>query len=144
MKISKDSWHYRVNDKIQGYSFRDRARGRKFTTCTYIRTTMRSLLQGLLYAILLVLLAVAAGTMIGMMLYVPLAAVTGWGVSHHMIIPCVVGWGWLFILGIAWVCSKVGPMIRERLSDRYERKLSILEQRVKDGKEGICTIVEVE
>lgn len=144
MKISKDSWHYRLNDIIQGYSFRDRARNRKFTTCTYIRTTVRSLIQGLLYAVLLVALALGAGALIGLMLYVPLAAVSGWVIHPGFIVPAVVGWGWAAIFGIVWVFGKIGPYIRERLSDRYERKLSILEQRVKDGKEGICTIVEVE
>lgn len=37
----------------------------------------------------------------------------------------------------------IHDLLRPGLNARYERKLSLLEQRIKDGREGICTIVEV-
>lgn len=143
MQISKNAWHYNLNSSIQGWPFIDRAHGRKFTTCTYIRTTIRSVLQvvasgvGIISFILLALglFLNAAWFPLALLLDLPyikeLAPMAGavW----------VIGIVGLLVQLVSWLMENFGA----KLSERQERKLNLLEQRIKDGKEGICTIVEI-
>lgn len=143
MQISKSSWHYRFNSQLQGSSFRDRATKRKFTTCSYIRTTLRSALQSVCYALLIAIAFLVVGFTLSCAVYVPIAAVFGYSILKSTLLPCAVGWAWIMFGVFALISNKYGRSIRSKLSAHQERKLSILEQRIKDGKEGICTIVEV-
>jgi len=77
------------------------------------------------------------------MIQVPIAAVFGFTIYKGTMIPCIVGWGmvmfWTFFALVKYTLAKLRP----KLNELQERKLSLVEQRIKDGKEGICTIVEV-
>lgn len=92
-----------------------------------------------MYVALAAIIICFAAFMLFCMFHVPLAYVFGWEVLAGTGSPCIVGW--------VWVVCVIGAMIHlhmgDRLKARHERKLSILEQRIKDGKEGVCTIVEV-
>lgn len=77
------------------------------------------------------------------MIQVPIAAIFGFAIQKGAMIPCIVGWGGVAFVTICALVSKIWDMIRPALDSRHEKKLSLLEQRIKDGKEGICTIVEV-
>lgn len=77
------------------------------------------------------------------MIQVPIAAVFGFTIYKGTMIPCVVGWGALAFFGGLALIKKILAALRPKLDERHERKLSLIEQRIKDGKEGICTIVEV-
>lgn len=143
MKISKKSWHYRLNNNIQGYSFVDRIASRRFTTCTYIRTTIRSMFQTLFAVSLMTALAVVAAAMLINAVWIPLAIWLDLPYIHKLIPAAVVFWLIVVAIGAIYLFSTVEKRLKAKLSERHEKKLSLLEQRIKDGKEGICTIVEV-
>lgn len=143
MQISKNSWHYRFNSQIQGYSFRDRAAGRKFTTCTYIRTTLRSLSQGIAYTVLGALFAGLVLLYLYCMVQVPVAWLFGFEIMKGALVPCFIGWAGVAMFSLWALVLYIHDLVRPGLNARHERKLSLLEQRIKDGREGICTIVEV-
>lgn len=143
MQISNKAWHYRLNMSVQGGVFYDKIRNRQLTTCTYIRTTVRSLFQGASFAIFLTFLFGMALAMALNAVWVPLAFLFGWPMVAAQVIPAGCLW---FLIGAGFVLmllGAIGKRIRAKLDDRHERKLTILEQRIKDGKEGICTIVEL-
>lgn len=77
------------------------------------------------------------------MVYAPLAGIFGWTIPKGLIGVCVVGWVWATIISVSLLWNFHGNKIKQRLGARRARKLSLIEQRIKDGKEGICTIVEV-
>lgn len=77
------------------------------------------------------------------MIQVPIAAFFGFAIQKGTVIPCIVGWGGVAFFTILALVKKMYAMIRPTLDARHEKKLTLLEQRIKDGKEGICTIVEV-
>jgi hypothetical protein len=77
------------------------------------------------------------------MLHVPIAAIFGFTILKSAIVPCLVGWVWLLVVVGGVLFTKYSSKIRKMLDSKTEKKLSVLEQRIKDGKEGICTIVEV-
>lgn len=142
MKIAKQSWHYRLNDSIQGYSFVDRLRGRKMTTCSYIRTTIRSMLQLIAAVIGLAFLGgiVLAFTLNA--LYVPLAIFFDLPLHKTQLLPAFMGMLMTVAALVITLLECFKGKLRKALSVRQEKQLSLLEQRIKDGKEGICTIVE--
>lgn len=139
MKISKQAWHYRLNSSVQGWQFEDRAQGRKLTTCTYIRTTLRSVLQRIFEAFWIFLAVVVIITGLCCALYLPVAAVFGLAIPAGVKVAGTIIWSASGTAGIIILLQLLG----QRLLKREESKLSILEQRIKDGREGICTIVEV-
>jgi hypothetical protein len=143
MQISKNSWHYRLNEKAQSYSFEDRVRNRRFTTCTYIRTTIRSMFQVAFMVAVLLALTVAVVGIILNALWTPLAIWLGLPLIKSFITLAVVTWFGVCLAGAAYIFSHFSKIVRTKMSERYDKKLSLLEQRIKDGKEGICTIVEV-
>ncbi|MNC48139.1 hypothetical protein D3C75_972370 [compost metagenome] len=143
MKISTESWHYRLNKSAQGYSFVDRLKERRLTTCSYIRTTIRSIIQKLFVAFLIVVACGAGGIFTLNAFYAPLAMVFGWPVSPGNIVIAVVAWVWIVIIGVGVTLKYFEDDIRAKLSARRTKQLNLIEQRIKDGKDGICTIVEV-
>lgn len=143
MKIAKTSWHYRFNSFVQGYSFTDRVQARQMTTCSYIRTTMRSFFQKLLEYLFYTALCVAALIYIGNMLYTPIAIFCGFPVAGGNIAMAVTGWAAMAFFLLAALIDHYKGAIRAKLSERKQKQLNILEQRIKDGKDGICTIVEL-
>ncbi|MDX9668677.1 hypothetical protein [Pseudomonas sp. P8_250] len=143
MQISKSSWHYRLNEKAQGYSFVDRVRSRRFTTCTYIRTTIRStLLAAFFIAALATIFLVASGLVVNA-LFTPIAILLGMPFIKLLVVPALITWSAVCLAAVAYLFSHFSKIIRAKMSERYDKKLTLLEQRIKDGKEGICTIVEV-
>lgn len=143
MQISSKAWHYRLNMSVQGGSFYEKIRNRQLTTCTYIRTTVRSVLQGASFAVFLTFLFGMALFMALNAVWVPLALVFGWPLVQAQAIPAACVWILIGVGVLLTLLGIIGKFVRAKLDDRHERKLTILEQRIKDGKEGICTIVEV-
>lgn len=143
MQISTTAWHYRLNTNVQSYSFDDRIRARRFTTCTYIRTTIRSMFQLLFTIAVIVALGVAAIGLVLNAVWVPLAIWLDLPFDKNQLPPAAIFWVVLTGLGIINLVIAISKPLRAKLSERHEKKLSLLEQRIKDGKEGICTIVEV-
>lgn len=116
---------------------------RKFTTCSYIRTTLRSVIQTLLYIALGLVVLLFAIFFAFCMFHVPIAAIFSFTILKGALVPCFIGWIWVTIVVSGVLFTKYSSDIRKKLSERQNVKLSLLEQRIKDGKEGICTIVEV-
>lgn len=143
MKIAKKSWHYKLNEGLQGYSFEDRLRHRKLTTCTYIRTTIRSVLQLLAIIVGLLFIGSVALSFILNGLYVPMAIFFDLPLNKAQLVPAIMSW--LIATGalVLLLLDHFKGRMRKVLSARREKQLSLLEQRIKDGKEGICTIVEL-
>lgn len=77
------------------------------------------------------------------MIQVPIALVFGFTITKGAMIPCIIGWLAVAFVVICAIASAIWGRIRPMLDERHEKKLSLLEQRIKDNKEGICTIVEV-
>lgn len=77
------------------------------------------------------------------MALVPSALIFGWTIPKGLIGVCAVGWTWTATISAALLWNKHGYKIKKRLGAREAKKLSLIEQRIKDGREGICTIVEV-
>ncbi|MNL59453.1 hypothetical protein D3C87_1831880 [compost metagenome] len=69
--------------------------------------------------------------------------VFGWPVSPGNIVIAVVAWVWIVIIGVGVTLKYFEDDIRAKLSARRTKQLNLIEQRIKDGKDGICTIVEV-
>lgn len=143
MKISKMSWHYKLNENTQGYSFVDRVCGRKLTTCSYIRTTLRSMLQLLAVIVGVSVFGSIAIAFVLNGLYVPLAIFFDFPLDKGQLIPAFMSWLMLCALLVMALFEHFKGRLRAKLSARREKQLSLLEQRIKDGKDGICTIVEV-
>jgi len=88
MQISQNSWHFRLNMNVQGGAFYDKLLHRQLTTCTYIRTTLRSLVQGASFALFVVLFTTMALAMALNALYSPLALIFGWPVHPNLCAGC--------------------------------------------------------
>lgn len=143
MKISKQAWHYRFNSYVQGFSFEDRADNRRLTTCSYIRTTMRSFFQKFAEYLFYTALAIVMLFYTVNAIYVPIAAILGFTLAPASIGCAVAAWLFIFFFLLVFVVNKYSGVIKAALSARQQNKLSLLEQRIQDGKDGICTIVEV-
>lgn len=143
MQISKDSWHYRLNDYAQA-NFAFRARTELFTTCSYIRTTIFSLILrlivcgwiGALSFIGLIFLASAVYFTVGLLGYYP--------IDKDLATP-----GAILMIMTAFFCiiatlTVIVDYLSPRLKAYKERKQSLLRQALQDKKDGICTIVEFE
>lgn len=140
MKISKQSWHYRFNSFTQS-GFDIRAETKVFTTCTYIRTTIRSFFQFTWMTFVLLALASMAAIILGSAVYLPVALIFGLSIPD-MVVPFA---GIVYVVGlIALAQFLYAKFFQEKLSERRERKLSLLRQAAADKKDGICTIVEFE
>lgn len=140
MKISKDSWHYRFNDYIQS-DFGYRAEREVFTTCTYIRTTIRTMFEAAFKLSLILFFVTLGALVVGSAIYLPIAKLFALpllgfvepfaGVTYAVITALLLGTGY-------------EKFLKPALERRREQKISLLRQAMKDKKEGICTIVEFE
>lgn len=140
MNVSKSSWHYRFNDYFQS-NFGSRVDHSTFTTCSYIRTTVRTAFQAAFVIAATLLILVAIGTVLGSGIYLPIALAFGLPMATFVGGFALITYVALITVSCAWVYeSKLKPV----LEARREQKLSLLRQAVLDRKEGICTIVRFE
>lgn len=77
------------------------------------------------------------------MVYVPLALHYEWTLVAARIVPCIIGWGVVGMSILFGLIEMIGKWLRPKLDAHHAERLSLLEQRIKDGKEGVCTIVEI-
>lgn len=141
MKISKDSWHFKLNSKFdKGFE-----NEKVYTTCSYIRLTIVSLLCSFLIAGGCVALLIFLGIVLVGMLSTPMIFYTGMPIEGFWNITVGFGvGGWIFtgaILAskaVTLVCNKTSKALRERAK---EKQRSLASQALKDRKDGICTIV---
>lgn len=140
MQISNRSWHYRFNAKIQSDTFTNKAACNRFTTCSYIRTTIYSVMQALWFTFLACVVAAFVGGALGAALWVPFSIFFMNGVPNEVAVvtACVV-WA-LIAFGLAvltWLFIKprfVEPMLKEP---------NVFIQAIKDHHGKFCTRVEV-
>ncbi len=140
MKVSKSSWHYRLNDYFQS-NFAHRAERSTFTTCTYIRTTIRTFLQALVVILLSGFALSMLALIFGSAIYLPIAAIFGFAILDFTVPFAVVVYGAIVSVSIVLLYEK---KLKPKLEARREQKMSLLRQAVLDRKEGICTIVRFE
>lgn len=137
MKVSKSSWHYRFNDYFQN-NFSYRASRSTFTTCTYIRTTIRTFLQASVTILFLGGLLCILGVVLGSAIYWPVAVIFGLTLAKFTVPFAIITYAAVIAVGAAILYDK---KLKPKLEARREQKLSLLRQAVIDRKEGICTIV---
>lgn len=140
MKVSKSSWHYRFNDYFQS-NFAYRAERSTFTTCTYIRTTIRTFFQATAATAFVSMLILMLILILGSAVYWPVAAIFGLPLAKFTV-PFAVGT--YCAIGAASIVLLYEKKLKPKLEARREQKLSLLRQAVLDRKEGICTIVRFE
>lgn len=150
MKISKNSWHYRLGKAHGTSTFSDRCYRGQHTTCTYIRGVLNAALRLTVAVAVITIALVFAGVLLGSMITAPIM-VFGFGIpvvkgTLLATIVTLAAIGWIATLMISVIIG-LGALIEwlaEKNTGRHERKVSLLEQARLDKKEGICTLVEFE
>jgi hypothetical protein len=140
MKITSTSWHFRFNSKIQNDRFTDKARCGRFTTCSYIRTSIYSVVQALWFTFLACFTAIVIGCAIGCAIWVPFSIffLSGTPPGEALTAASVV-WGLIAfgLLVMTWKYVEprfVAPAIKEP---------NVFIQAIKDHHGKFCTRVEV-
>jgi len=145
MKISKNSWHYKLGNSNGSYAFQERCYDNAHTTCTYIRGVANAMFRVTASVVFLLVVFIFAVLVLASMLTVPTAIALGIPILNNsllgaMVAPCLVGWMAVVIglLGylLAWITDK--------MEARHKAKVSLLKQAALDKKEGICTLVRFE
>lgn len=146
MKISKNSWHYKLGQDHGSYAFQSRCILGAHTTCSYIRGVTNALFRVTAAIIALALFAMFALSIVASMLAVPVAVM-----FFGVVIPakgfltgaatlCGIGWASTILTLVCFIIAK----IVEVLGERHDAKVSLLKQAALDKKEGICTLVRFE
>lgn len=150
MKISKNSWHYRLGKAHGTNTFSDRCYTGRHTTCTYIRGVMNAALRLTVAIAFITITLLFAGVVIGSMITAPIM-VFGFGVPvvkgtllAGVAVLAAIGWTVSVLIGTILLLAKLIEFIAEKNTGRHERKVSLMEQARLDKKEGICTLVEFE
>lgn len=145
MKISKNSWHYKLGNSNGSYAFQERCYDNAHTTCTYIRGVANAMFRTTAAIAFIAFAILFATIVLASMVTVPVAIAIGVPILNNsllgaMVAPCLVGWMAVVIglLGclLAWITDK--------MEARHKVKVSLLKQAVLDKKEGICTLVRFE
>lgn len=145
MKISKNSWHYKLGEVHGTHTFHARCLTGSHTTCTYIRGVANAMFR-VAAAIALILFAlIGCVCFVSAMVAVPTALAMGvpfvkGGLLSLAVAPCVVGW----MAVVIFLLAQLMAFIARRLLERHDSKVSLLKQARIDKKEGICTLVSFE
>ena len=141
MKISNTSWHYRFNKLVQQEKFTDRAECGRFTTCSYIRTTIASMFKGAFNCLLVVVLSMLIAWLALSALIVPFYIWLSSSIPQDIfMVPCVLIWC-IAVLGLV---IALGKQIKERLEEKFEGyQPNVFVQAIKDNHNKFCTRVEV-
>jgi len=144
MKISDKSLHYRFNKLVQGHAFEYRAVKGRFTTCSYVRTTIFSAISGLCKSFVIALLAglvlsvVYSTFAVPVMLFAlnlqPNGFMMGASTMGNVVIV-------LALMGL------LNEMLKQRALGRQQskpREPNVFIQAIKDKHAKFCTRVEVE
>lgn len=145
MKISKQSWHYKLGNSNGSYAFQARCLDNAHTTCTYIRGVANAMFRTTATVVFLLAVLAFAVLVLTSMITVPVAIAMGIPLLNNsllgaMLAPCVVGW-------VAVVIGLLGYLLAwltDKLEARHKAKVSLLKQAALDKKEGICTLVRFE
>lgn len=145
MKISKNSWHYKLGNSNGSYAFQERCHDNAHTTCTYIRGVANAMFRVTASVVFLLAAFIFAVIVLASMLTVPTAIALGIPILNNsllgaMVAPCLVGW-------MAVVIGLLGYLlmwITDKMEARHKAKVSLLKQAALDKKEGICTLVRFE
>lgn len=145
MKISKNSWHYKLGNSNGSYAFQERCHDNAHTTCTYIRGVINAMFRTTVAIAFIAFAILFATIVLASMVTVPVAIAIGVPLLNNsllgaMLAPCVVGW-------VAVVIGLLGYLLAfatDKLEARHKAKVSLLRQAALDKKEGICTLVRFE
>lgn len=152
MKISRKSWHYRLNSWARGWRFDQRVSDGQHTTCSYFWTTVGSLLMLSIFSLILLTVAgVALSGLVGL----GWMALSGLGVvtsttPHALMITGVIFSIFLGATGIGRLTDTVATYVADKLDKRDEKRHDLpkepgfIRQFLKDKKDKVCTIVKVE
>lgn len=141
MQISKDSWHFKLNKTVNTEFESNVIEGKVYTTCSYIRTTAFSILKSAFMLFVALFMAGFALTMLSGMVVMPLALAMGnKDVPDPIMILGFVGWAFIILISLGHIGSAIGRW-NDRRAEAREEKASLLNQALKDRKDGICTIV---
>lgn len=141
MQISKDSWHFKLN-KVMNTKFESNVIAEKvYTTCSYIRATAFSIMKSVFMLFVALFMAGFMLTMLSGMIVMPMAVAMGIkDVPEPIVILGFVGWAFLILIALGHIGSAIGRW-SDRRAEAREEKASLLNQALKDRKDGICTIV---
>lgn len=145
MKISKNSWHYKLGNSNGSYAFQERCYDNAHTTCTYIRGVMNAMFRVTASLVFLLAVLIFALVVLASMITVPAAIFLSVPILKSsllgaMVAPCLVGW-------MAVVIGLMGYLlvfITGKLEACHKTKVNLLKQAALDKKEGICTLVRFE
>lgn len=141
MKITNTSWHYRFNKLVQQEKFTNRAERGRFTTCSYIRTTITSLFKGAFNCLLVVVLGILVSWVALSALIVPFYIwLTSTVPTDAFLVPCVLVWVVVALGLVVALCKQ----LKERLEEKFEGyQPNVFVQAIKDKHNKFCTRVEV-
>lgn len=144
MKISRNSWHYRLNDWIRDWKFAHNVASGSFTTCTYFWTTVFSLFAALIYATTAAGITAFFGSMavgivwlIGMVL-----GVTGNPPEWFTFMGCIGTVAMFITLNITLVRLSYFWWVSRPERDK-PKEPSLVKSFLQDRKDRVCTIVEL-
>lgn len=145
MKISKNSWHYKLGNSNGSYAFQWRCLSDSHTTCTYIRGVVNAMFRVTASVIFLLAVFIFAVLMLASMITVPVAIamsilILKSSLLGAMVAPCLVGWMAVVIGLLGYLLA----FVTDKLADIHMAKVSLLKQARLDKKEGICTLVRFE
>lgn len=140
MKISSTSLHYRFNAKVQSDKFTDKAERGRFTTCSYIRTSLYSVVQALWFTFVAFLASFLVLWVVGSAIWVPISIffLNGTPVESALAAAAVF---WVLV-GIA-LAVMTFKFINARYIAPVLKEPNVFIQAIKDNHNKFCTRVEV-
>lgn len=143
MKIAKTSWHYRFN-KFNNEHFEHRFDRERYTTCSYIRTTLASMFSATFKCAVILCMAAVILWVIGSMLAVPFVVFMGVMPYELAGVTCVVGWAFLVSALIIMLIGQIKEWIENiefKTNDRPKKEPNVFTQAVIDKHNKFCTLV---
>lgn len=142
MKIATSSWHYRFN-RFNNENFEARFQRGRYTTCSYIRTTLASILASIFKGFIILFFAAVILGVAASMLAVPVIIFMGMTPYEMPMMTCVVGWAFaiaaLTILFIAQVKEWLESI--EFRDSKPKKEPNVFVQAIIDKHNKFCTLV---
>lgn len=146
MKISKNSWHYRMN-RWNDDDFVAKFKAGRYTTCSYVRVTIGTILA--LFVKIAALLAIASliGFVVGSMFVVPTLVYMGIAPYELAGIMCVAGWIMTICFLVYALIDQIQMWLKHRAEsaeDRPKKEPNVFVQAIIDKHNKFCTLVTAE
>ena len=149
MKVSEDSWHYKLNSVLFGQELRQLKRNTYSNSCNYINLTLYSMFIVFLILVVLILIGFLGLTALQDFsnkyeMFKPIADLNIYALSIIGFIFATVSLliSLSVIICIVWLVAYGLPKLKNKIYSRDNDKDNIISQYIKNRKEKICSKLE--